>query len=126
MTEIATTLLKAPRARSKARRVLAVGCLGLIFTTCLALGVFAFALRAGALMMPLPGGTTARFGGDAFVLSNYSFQNGQTYYADFKGNGVRNIVELHLLGDGKRLELVFHHSTAAEQQESHLLDMPLP
>ena len=126
MTETDLTTITAPRARRKARRLLAISCLGLIFTVCLAVGFFAFALRAGAILMPLPGGTTARFGGDAFVLSNYSFQNGQTYYTDFKGNGVRNIVELHLLGDGKRLELVFHHSTATEQQENHLLDMPLP
>ena len=60
------------------------------------------------------------------VLSDYTFQNGTSYYLDLLGNGVRNIVEVNYLEDTRSVEIVLHHSTKEEQMEKQLLEMKLP
>ncbi|HUP26940.1 MAG TPA: hypothetical protein VM409_00780 [Chloroflexia bacterium] len=65
-------------------------------------------------------------GSDSFVLSNYSFQQGTTYYVDLDGNGVRNIVQLHYITDRKSLEFVVHQASREAMQDHTLLTLPLP
>ena len=76
--------------------------------------------------LELPGGHTLKAGSDDFVLSNYSFQKGTTYFLDLDGNGVRHIIELHSLTDSNTVELVFHSADREGTDERHLLTLPLP
>ena len=112
--------------RWRPRRVLGVGCLALWLVVCAGVGAVAVALRSGPVQIGLPNNSALKFGSDSFVLSNSSFQNGATYYADFSGNGVRSILELHDLTDSHNFEIVLHHATKDEQREQHLLTVPSP
>jgi hypothetical protein len=112
--------------RLRPRRVFGVGCLVLCLLACAAVGAVAVALQAGPVQIGLPNNNLLKLGSDSFVLSNSSFQNGTTYYADFSGNGVRSILELHDLTDSHSFEIVLHHATKDEQREHHLLALPSP
>ena len=112
--------------RWRPRQVVGVGCLVLCLVVCAGVGAVGVALRSGPVQIGLPNNSVLKLGSDSFVLSNSSFQNGTTYYADFSGNGVRSIVELHELTDSHSLEIVLHHATKDEQREQHLLTVPSP
>jgi hypothetical protein len=116
-------------ARPRRRRrwwVLRWGCLGLLLFVCGSISLLAIALSAGPVTLGMPGGSELKLGSNDTVLSNFSFQEGTTYYFDLSGNGVRNIIELNYLQASRSLELVVHHSTKQEQSEDHLLTMKLP
>src|SRR5689334_3982980 len=74
-----------------------VGCVGLLLFVCAGIGVLVAALRAGPVAVQMPGGTELRMGSQETVLSNFTFQDGTSYYLDLVGNGVRNIVEVNYL-----------------------------
>ncbi len=107
-------------------RALKVGCLGFLLTMCGGLGLLGWALQSGPLTLQLLGNNVLRLGSDDFVLSNYSFQNGTTYYIDLNGNNVRNILQLHYVEDTHSLELVLHYADRSAQGEHHLAEMRLP
>jgi hypothetical protein len=115
-----------PKRTLRPRRVLGVGCLALCLVTCAAFGALVVALQSGPVEIALPGNSALKFGSDNFVLSNSSFQNGTTYYADFKAIGIRDILEIHDLKDTHSFEIVFHHATKDEQKEQRLLAVPSP
>ena len=117
--------LPVQKAR-RARRVLGVGCLAVLVATCSGVAALGYALKDGPVTMSLPGNAALQIGSDDFVLSNDSFQNGTTYFADLKGTDARNILELHVLSDTHSLELVLQHATKTEQSENHLLTVPAP
>lgn len=100
--------------------------MGLLFTLCGVAGMLVFALQTGPVTLPLLGGNTLKVGSDSFVLSNYSFQNGTTYFLDLNGNGVRSIVQLHYLSDSHSLELVLHHADKTSEGDNQLATMRLP
>ena len=121
-----TQSVKYPGGGHVVWRAMRIGCLGMLLVLCAATGLLGWALRSGPLSMNLVGGNTFKMGSDAFVLSNYSFQNGTTYFLDLNGNGVRNILQLHYLADSHRLELVLHYANKTGQGEHHLWEMGLP
>jgi hypothetical protein len=107
-------------------RALKVACLGFLLTMCGGLGLLGWALQSGPLTLQLLGNNVLRLGSDDFVLSNYSFQNGTTYYIDLNGNNVRNILQLHYIEETHSLELVLHYADRSEQGEHHLAEVNLP
>ncbi len=114
------------RRKLRVRHAIRLGCLGSLLTVCGSVGVLVFALQSGPMTMHLLGGNMLSLGSDSFVLSNYSFQNGITYFLDLNGNGVRNIVQLHYLSDSRSLELVLHHADKTREGDSQLATMSLP
>jgi hypothetical protein len=114
-----------PKPR-RARRTLGVGCLVVLVLLCGGLTALGVALKDGPVTLGLPGNNALKLGSDDFVLSNSSFQDGTTYYADLKGDAVRNIIELHVLPDKRTMEIVLHHASKDEQSENHLFDVPMP
>jgi hypothetical protein len=116
---------RAPRKRS-GLRALRLGCLGFMLTLCGSLGLLGWVLQSGPVTLQLPGSNTLKLGSDDFVLSNYSFQNGTTFYIDLNGNGARNILQVHYLEDTNRVELVLHYAGKSEQGEHHLAEIALP
>jgi hypothetical protein len=116
----------AGREKQKRWRALRWGCLGLLLIACGGVGVLVAALLSGPVTLEMPGGTQVEVGSQASVLSNFTFQNGTSYYLDVLGNGVRNIVELNYLEDSHSIEVVLHHSTKQERDEQQLLKMKLP
>jgi hypothetical protein len=118
--------LPPARKPRSGRRVLATGCLLALLVTCGGLAALGYALNDGPVTLALPALGALRLGTDDFVLSNSSFQDGTTYYADLKGTGVRNILEVHVISDKHSIEVVLHHATKEEQQETHLFDLPGP
>gem|GEM_PF-5700708 len=122
-------MLEEPSAtviRRKQRRVLKLGCLSVLLLLCAGLSTLALTVQSGSLHLIFPGGNVLKVGADNFVMSNYSFQNGSTYFLDLNGNGVRNILQFHYLSDNKTVELVFHHANNTEMKNYQLLTMPLP
>ncbi len=121
---------KVVRYRRRGRRarwwIFRWGCLGLLLFLCGGIGLLAGALRSGPVTLGMPNGIELKMGSDDTVLSNFTFQEGKTYYVDLSGNGMRNILELNYLQDSRSLELVLHHSTKQEQSENQLLTMKLP
>lgn len=114
------------KPRRSGARVFKIGCLSILLTMCASLGLLGWALQSGPVSLKLLEGNTLKVGSDDFVLSNYSFQNGTTYYIDLNGNDVRNILQLHYLEDTHRLELVMHYASRSEQGEHHLAEFALP
>lgn len=114
------------RPRPRVRHVLRLGCLGTLLTVCGGMGALVFALQSGPVTMRVLGGNTLQVGSDSFVLSNYSFQNGTTYFLDLNGNGVRNIVQLHYLSDSRSIELVLHYADKTSEGEHQLATVHLP
>jgi hypothetical protein len=114
------------RGRRSATRRLGCGCLALLLFLCSGLSILAVALQSGPLTVGLPGNTSLLVGSENFVLSNYSFQNGTSYFLDVNGSGVRNILQVNYLSDNRHLELVIHHSTKEVQVEQHLVDLHVP
>jgi hypothetical protein len=110
----------------RSRRVLKLGCVSVLLLLCAGLSTLALTVQSGSLHLIFPGGNVLKVGTDNFVMSNYSFQNGSTYFLDLNGNGVRNILQFHYLSDDKTLELVFHHANNTEMKNYQLLTMPLP
>src|SRR5690349_17996558 len=88
--EPAESAVPAPRPTRKLRprRVLGAGCLVLCLLSCAAVGALVVALQSGPVELALPGNSALKFGSDNYVLSNSSFQDGTTYYADFKAAGL--------------------------------------
>ena len=128
-TQVDTNLPRLHKSLGRGRSrwwMLRWGCLGLFLFVCGGLSLLAIALSAGPLTLGMPGGTELKLGSNDTVLSNFSFQQGTTYYFDLSGNGVRNIIELNYLQASRSLQLVVHHSTKQEQSEDHLLTMKLP
>ena len=107
-------------------RVMRAGCLVVLVGLCSSLGAIAMALQSGPVQLEMPGDSLLKLGSDDFVMSNYSFQNGTTYYLDLDGNGVRNIVQLHYIADSRKLELVLHHATKDVMRDSNLFTIPIP
>lgn len=112
--------------RSSRRGALKLGCLGLLLTLCSAAGALVFVLQSGPVTLRLPGANTLSLGSESFVLSNYSFQRGTTYFLDLNGNGVRNIIQLHYLSDTRSLELVLHYADRSREGDSRIASIPLP
>src|SRR5690349_14461464 len=108
------------------RRTLAACCLVPFLLLCGGTALLVIVLQSGPIQLSLPNNNLLKLGSDNFVLSNYSFQNGTTYYLDFNGNGVRNILELHDLSDLHTFEIVLNHATKDEQREQHVLTLPSP
>jgi len=109
-----------------ARRGAGLGCLIMLLVLCSALGALGLALKSGPVTLSLPGNTALNLGSDNFVLSDYSFQNGTTYFADLKGNDVRNILEFRVLADKRNVEIVLHQATKDKQGDKRLLTVPMP
>jgi hypothetical protein len=107
-------------------RVFQVGCLVVLLLMCAALSSLALALHGGPVDLQLSGSNTLKIGSDDFVLSNFSFKNGTTYYIDLNGGSSRDILQLQYLEDTRSLQLVLHRSTKGDREEDHLLTLPLP
>ncbi len=114
------------RQRQSLKRFVKMGCLGLLLVLCGGVGLLGWALQSGPLTLNLVGNNVLRLGSDDFVLSNYSFQNGTTYYVDLNGNDVRNILQLHYIEDSHRLELVLHYASKSEMNQHRIAEMSLP
>ncbi|HEX9987962.1 MAG TPA: hypothetical protein VGE45_05720 [Chloroflexia bacterium] len=89
-------------------------------------GGLAVALQSGPVSVGLPGGGVVKVGSEDMVLSNYSFQNGTTYFLDLKASGTRNILQLNYLEDKHEIEIMIKHATRQEQGERHFLTLPVP
>jgi hypothetical protein len=74
----------------------------------------------------LPGGAELRAGSEDVVLSNFSFQNGTSYFVDVHGRGVRTILEANYLEESRTVEVVLRHSTREDRSEQRLLRWQLP
>jgi hypothetical protein len=124
--EPARTSAEAPPPGRKPRtwRPLRVGCLGLLLLACCGPAALVAAATAGPLQ--LPGGTELRAGSDDVVLSNFTFQNGTSYFLDMNASGVRTILEANYLEDTRTVELVLHHSTREDRAEHRLLSWQVP
>jgi len=122
--EVASGLARP--GRHKGRRALRWGCLGLLLFVCAGVSTLAAALGSGPVTLEIPGGTQLKMGSQESVLSNFTFQNGTSYYLDLAGDGVRNIVEVNYLEDSHTIELVLHHATKEKRDEKQLLKMKLP
>jgi hypothetical protein len=112
--------------RRRATKRLGCGCFALLLVLCVSVGIMVAALQSGPLTLHLPGNTSLQVGTENFVLSNYSFQNGTSYFFDVNGSGVRNILQVNYLSDNRHLELVVHHSTKEVQVEQHLVNLSMP
>jgi hypothetical protein len=115
-----------PRQGRTSWRVLRFGCLGIFLLICSLISGIAIALQSGPVNMNLPFSNTLKIGSDNFVLSNYSFQDGNTYYLDLNGSGVRNILQLEYLEDTRSLQVVLHYSAKGDREENQLLQLKLP
>lgn len=121
-----STYFSTRKQRRTAWRVLKIGCLGSSLLMCGIISSLAVALQSGPVSLSLPFDNTVKLGSDDFVLSNYNFQDGNTYYLDLKGNGTRNILQIEYLKDANSLQLILHTSTKGERQENKLLQLNLP
>ena len=110
----------------RVRRALKIGCLATLLGMCSCSGALLVALQNGPVVVGLPGGPTLRIGSDDFVLSNYSFREGTTYYVDLEMGGARNILEFRRIEDSGKLELVVHHADRNTQGETRLLTLDVP
>jgi hypothetical protein len=111
---------------SPARRVVRMGCLVALLVACGGSSAFLVALQSGPVSVALPGGGVVKIGSEDMVLSNYSFQNGTTYFLDLKASGTRNILQLNYLEDKREIEFMLKHATKQEQGERHFLTLPVP
>lgn len=118
--------VEGSQRRARRGRAVGAGCLALVLGLCFGVSVLGFALRSGPAAFSLPGNNSLKLGSDDFVLSDYSFQNGTTYFVDFKGNDVRTILEFRALADKRTLEIVLHHADKDEQRDNRLLTVPMP
>ncbi len=109
-----------------ASRVFKGGCLLFLLALCGGLTLLTAAVVAGDSGVALPGGSVLKVGADNFVLSNYSFQDGTSYFIDLNGNGTRNIVELNYLSTGRKVEFVLHYANREAEGEHRLATLPLP
>jgi hypothetical protein len=105
-------------------RPLRLGCLVLLLLACG--GPTALVGTAVTGPLTLPGGAELRAGTEDVVLSNFSFQNGTTYFLDLHGTGVRTIIEANYLEDSRTVELVLRHSTPEDRAEHRLFSWQLP
>jgi len=97
-----------------------------IVLSCGLLGAIVAGLVQGRVEVALPGAAVLRSGSDDFVLSNYSFQNGTTYFIDFKGYGLRAILEFQNLDDKDRVDVVINAATRDAQRMHRLISLPVP
>ena len=114
------------RPRRTGWRVLRVGCLAVLLFTCAAVSSLVFALQGGPVDLRLPSSSTLKIGSDDFVLSNFSFKDGTTYYIDLDAGTSRDILQLQYLESTRSLQLVLHRATKGDREEDHLLTVPLP
>ncbi|MDQ3930729.1 MAG: hypothetical protein M3328_16480 [Chloroflexota bacterium] len=117
---------KVTKRASLSRRAVRVGCLVALLAACGVSGAFMAALRSGPVSVALPGGGVLKVGSEDMVLSNYSFQNGTTYFLDLKASGTRNILQLNYLQDKREIEIMLKHATTQEQGERRFLTLPVP
>ncbi len=116
-----------PLRRSKSiGRALRIGCFGLLILPCFGAFLLGSALQSGPVQLSLLGGTAVKVGSDNFVLSNYSFQDGTTYYLDTGGNGMRNILQFHHLKGAHSIEVLLHHADRLSEKDTSLFSLPLP
>ncbi len=118
--------LQPERNRRASRHALKIGCLGVSLLLCSGMAIIGAALQGGPVQLGVPGGTAVKLGSDNFVLSNYSFQDGTTYYLDTGGNGVRNILEFRRIVGGHSLDVVLHHADRLSEGDQQLFSIPLP
>jgi hypothetical protein len=120
-------VLRPPLRRGvRWRRTLSVGCLAPVLLVCGGAGVLVAALQSGPVVLNLPAAGALKLGSNDVVLSNYTFQNGTSYFVDLNGSGVRNILELNYLEDTNSVEVVLHHSTRKVKAEHELLEWKMP
>lgn len=112
--------------RRQVPRALKAGCIIIFLTMCSCLGTLVIALQGGPVSIALPFGNTLRIGSDDFVLKDYSFRDGTTYFIDWSGNGARNIVEFRLTDEDRGLDVVVHHADPSSQGDTRLLTLTLP
>lgn len=112
--------------RSRLPRTLKFGCIVMLVLLCGVMSTLLLTVRSGSIDLAFPGDNVLKLGTDSFVMSNYSFQNGSTYFLDFNGNGVRNILQFHYISDNKTVELVYHHASNTEMRNHQLLAISLP
>ena len=112
------------RTRSR-YRVAKIGCLSIMLTMCACLGTLLVALQSGPVTIGL-GGAVLRLGSDSFVLSNYSFRDGTTYFIDLSGSERRDILEFRHTDEDHKLEVVLHHADREFQGDTHLMTFELP
>ncbi len=118
---------RPPARRSgSVRRALKLGCLFSILSVCGCFGVLLIALQGGPITISLPGGTALRIGSDDFVLKDYSFRDGTTYFLDLNGGGGRNILEFRYTKDDHKLDVVIHHADRKSEGDTRLLTLDLP
>lgn len=113
-------------ARSGRWRPVRLGCLFLLLAVCGGISALTLAVGSGPISLFIPGGTEVSLGSNNTVLSNFSFQNGKSYFFDLNGNGVRNILEMNYLEDSRTVEVILHHSTRQDRSETRLLGFKLP
>lgn len=115
-----------PRQARDVRRVLKLGCLLSVLSVCGCFGVMLVALQSGPLTIGLPGGASLRLGSDDFVLKDYAFRDGTTYFLDLNGGGDRNILEFRYTEDDHKLDIVIHHADRNSQGDTRLFTLDLP
>lgn len=113
-----------PARKSRTWRPFRLGCAGLLLLACGGPAALVAAAAAGPLH--LPGGAELRAGSEDVVLSNFTFQNGTSYFLDLHGSGARTILGANYLEDTHILELVLHHSTREDRVEQRLLSWQVP
>ena len=89
-------------------------------------GPAALVAAASAGPFSLPGGGELRAGTEDFVLSNFTFQNGTSYFVDLNGSGARAILAANYLEDKRTIEIVLHYSTREDRAEHRLLSWQMP
>ena len=118
--------MRSITTNKRLRRTLKLGCLAMLLLFCGVTSALLLTVRSGSVALAFPGESVLKLGTDSFVMSNYSFQNGSTYFLDFNGNGVRNILQFHYISDNNTIELVYHHASKTEMRNHQLLAVPLP
>jgi len=118
---------KSPPAPSRRLgRALGLWSLGAALAFCALLGGLVGGMLFGPVELALPGGSALKLGTDDFVLSNYVFQNGTTYFVDFHAQGVRGILEFQHLKEFGRLEIVFNGATRDSRHSHKLVSFSVP
>lgn len=112
--------------RRRVRRAVKIGCLVLLLSTCGCFGSLFVALRSGPVTINLPGGAALKLGSDDFVLKDYSFQDGTTYFVDLNSGSDRNILEFRYTNDDHHLDVVIHHADRTSEGDTKLLTLNLP
>ncbi len=112
--------------RRRVRRAFKIGCLALLLTMCGCFGTLFVALLSGPVTINLPGGAALRLGSDDFVLKDYSFRDGTTYFVDLNSGSDRHILEFRYTDDDHHLDVVVHHADRTSEGDTKLLTLNIP